>query len=130
MIYTCGAFAVEVKVCVLNKVFGFDLRRSCTLLFCTWTYKLSNVDFRLGIESQKHLCQYYYYTMLINEIGFLDFFCFGSVKMSENWPVRKKSRKVGVKMSENSRGESIPKCLRKIRNLKILKSSSKSACPV
>lgn len=34
------------------------------------THKLSNVDFRLGIGSQKHLCQYYYYTMLINEIGF------------------------------------------------------------
>ena len=57
-----------VVVCTLNKVSGFDLRRSCAPI-CTWTYKLSNFDFRPGIESQKHLYQYYYYTMLINEIG-------------------------------------------------------------
>ena len=41
------------------------------------------------------------------------FFCYGSEKMSEN-----------------SHDESIPKCLEKIRNFKILKSLSKSACLV
>ena len=46
------------------------------------------------------------------------------VKMSENF------FKIGVKMSGNSRDESIPKWLRKIRKFQILKSSSKSACPV
>ena len=58
------------------------------------------------------------------------FFCFGKEKMSENRPVRKNVGKWGVKMSENSREGSIPKCMRKLGKFKILKSSSKSACPV
>ena len=70
----------------------------------------------------------------------LDFFVSGKMsesggKMSENShdeskmsaSVRKMSES-GGKMSENSHDESIPKCLRKNRNFKILKSSSKSAC--
>ena len=64
-----------------------------------------------------------------NFLKILDFFVSGKKKCRKIDPCVKMSEN-GGKMSENSRDGSIPKCLRKIGKFKILKSSSKSACPV